>query len=288
MDSPPVRDGEEQEGVMLLKYSWLAISLFIAFGPVNAELVFTAPPRESKQAGEEQYGPLAEFFSEQLGQPVTYQHPGNWLTYQSNMRAGKYDIVFDGPHFAAWRQVHLQHDMLVKLPGYLQFYLLARAGDSKINKPDDLIGKKICGISPPNLSTLSMLAIYSNPVRQPIIKGIKGGMGKVHKAFLSGQCEAMVLRTAFYHKKLKPEQREKLKIIYTTARMPQQVISVGDRISGVEKQKLQNYLLKGQKGQKALMPTLKRFGGKARSFVRANNAEYQGYNMLLEGVIFGW
>ncbi len=273
---------------MLLRCKYLVLILVMYCGHVSAELVFTAPPRESKQAGEEQYGPLAEFFTEQLGQPVKYQHPGNWLTYQSNMRTGKYDIVFDGPHFASWRQAHLQHDMLVKLPGYLQFHLLARAGDSKINSPDDLIGKKICGISPPNLSTLSILAAYTNPVRQPIIKGIKGGMGKVHKVFMSGQCEAMVLRTAFYQKKLKPEDREKLKIIYTTARMPQQVISAGERISPAEKQKLQNYLLKGQKGQKALMPTLKRFGGKARSFIPADNKEYEGYNMLLEGVIFGW
>ncbi len=273
---------------MWLKYFYLAFSLFIYLGPVSAELVFTAPPRESKQAGEEQYGPLAEFFTEQLGQSVKYEHPGNWLTYQSDMRNGKYDIVFDGPHFAAWRQTHLQHDMLVKLPGYLQFYMLARAGDSKISSPDDLIGKKICGISPPNLSSLSMLAIYSNPVRQPIIKGIKGGMGKVHKVFMSGECEAMVLRTTFYHKKLKPEQREKLKIIYTTERMPQQVISVGERVNRTEKQKLQNYLLKSQKGQQALQPTLRRFGGKAKSFLRASNEEYQGYNMLLEGVIFGW
>ena len=273
---------------MLLRYKYLVLFLIFCSNPVSAELVFTAPPRESKQAGEEQYGSLAEFFSQQLGQPVKYEHPGNWLTYQSNMRAGKYDIVFDGPHFASWRQVHLEHDMLVKLPGYLQFYLLARAVDNKINTPDDLIGKKICGISPPNLSTLSMLAIYKNPVRQPIIKGIKGGMGKVHKAFVSGKCEAMVLRTTFYHKKLKPEQREKLKIIYTTERMPQQVISAGNRISRTEKQKLQNYLLKGQKGQQALTPTLKRFGGKAKSFIRARNEEYQGYNMLLEGVIFGW
>ena len=273
---------------MLLKFWHLIFIVLFSVGTANANLVFTAPPRESKQVGEQQYGPLAVFFSEQLGQPVKYEHPGNWLTYQSNMRAGKYDIVFDGPHFASWRQAHLQHDMLIKLPGYLQFYLLARVNDDKINSPDDLIGKKICGISPPNLSSLSMLAIYTNPVRQPIIKGIKGGMGKVYKVFMSGECEAMVLRTAFYHKKLKPEQREKLKIIYTTERMPQQVISAGERISSSEKQKLQNYLLKGQKGQKALMPTLKRFGGKARSFIPAKNEEYQGYNMLLEGVIFGW
>lgn len=273
------------------KYRYLAVTLFLCFlciSRVSAELIFTAPPRESKQAGEQQYGPLAVYFSEELGRPVKYEHPGNWLTYQTNMRAGKYDIVFDGPHFASWRQVHLQHEMLVKLPGYLQFHLLARAGDDNINSLDDLIGKKICGISPPNLSTLSILAAYSNPVRQPIISGIKGGMGKVHKVFISGKCEAMVLRTAFYDKKLKPEDRQKLKIIYTTKRMPQQVVSAGTQINTTEKLRLQNNLLKSPKGQQALAPTLKRFGGKAKSFLPASNEEYRGYNMLLEGVIFGW
>jgi len=33
---------------------------------------------------------------------------------------------------------------------------------------------------------------------------------------------------------------------------------------------------------------LKRFGGKAKSFIPTKAKEYDGYNMLLEGVIFGW
>jgi hypothetical protein len=58
---------------------------------------------------------------------VRYEHPGNWLHYQRNLRNDMYDIVFDGPHFASWRMEHLEHDMLVKLPGNLQFYLLTGA-----------------------------------------------------------------------------------------------------------------------------------------------------------------
>lgn len=254
---------------------------------LSQELILTAPPRESQQKGEAQYGPLAKYFGTLLGKPVRYVHPENWLNYQREMRADKYDIVFDGPHFAAWRMAHLGNQMVIKLPGNLQFYLLVRE-DSNIHTLTDLIGKKICGISPPNLSTLSILAAYDNPVRQPIIKGIKGGMGKVHKEFLTGQCSALVLRSAFYKKKLKPEQRQQLRIIYESARMPNQVITASKRISLSEVEKMRQGLLHTKAGNQALAATLKRFGGKAKNFVVATNKEYEGYNTLLEGVIFGW
>jgi ABC-type phosphate/phosphonate transport system substrate-binding protein len=247
----------------------------------------TAPPREPQEIGIKQYESTAAFISKIIGKPVKYEHPGNWLTYQSNMRNNKYDIVFDGPHFASWRMAHISHDMLVKLPGKLQFYLLTDINNSQINSADDLIGKKICGISPPNLSTLSVLAYYQNPVRQPIIKGIKGGMGKVHKTFKSGGCEALVLRTAFYYKKLQDADRKSLKIIYKSPAMPNQVISAGKRLTQEEKSRLRVALISND-GAQATKPTLQRFGGKAKAFIPATAKEYEGYNNLLEGVIFGW
>ncbi|UCE89599.1 MAG: PhnD/SsuA/transferrin family substrate-binding protein, partial [Pseudomonadota bacterium] len=141
------------------------------------ELIMTAPPRESVDAGNKLYGPMAQYLGGLLGTKVVYKHPQNWLNYQRDMRNGVYDIVFDGPHFASWRMAHLGHKAVVKLPGTLEFYLLRRAEDTQYPGPDQLIGQKICGISPPNLSTLSVLAYYDNPVRQPVILGIKGGMG---------------------------------------------------------------------------------------------------------------
>lgn len=263
--------------------------LLSIYQPVFAvdPLIMTAPPREPLQAGIQQYEVTASYISKIIGRPVKYEHPGNWLSYQSNMRNDKYDIVFDGPHFASWRMAHLGHDVLVKLPGDLQFYLLTAANNKQINSPDDLIGKKICGISPPNLSTLSVLAYYKNPVRQPIIKGIKGGMGKVYKTFKTGACEALVLRTAFYSKKLKDVDRKNLKILYTSPAMPNQVISASKRLTPDEKSRLQVALV-SEDGVQATKPTLKRFGGKAKAFIPATANEYYGYNNLLEGVIFGW
>ena len=268
--------------------------LFLAFwgGLIQAlfaadVLIMTAPPRESKEAGQKQYEVTAIFISEILGKPVKYKYPGDWMRYQNDMRDGEYDIVFDGPHFASWRVAHLGDEMLVRLPGSLQFHLLTAADNNEINQPNDMIGRKFCGISPPNLSTLSILGHFRNPVRQPVVKGIKGGMGAVYKAFKRGECEAMVLRTSFYKNKLNEEQRKDLKIVYTSQAMPNQSISVSQHLSADERQKIREALLTPD-GTKALQPTLNRFARRAKGFVATNNKEFWGYNNLLEGVIFGW
>lgn len=265
------------------------LAVLVQTSAYAAGLVLTSAPRETPAKGQKMYGPIAAYLTKELGVNVTYVHPGNWLKYQREMRNDKYDIIFDGPHFIAWRIAHLGHESLVKLPGKLQFMLVTDKSASKYNHPDKLIGKKICGISPPNLSTLSVLDYYRNPVRQPMIKGIKGGMGKVHKSFSGHKvgCDAAVLRTAFYKKKLTKEQREKLKTIYLSKAMPNQGISVSKRVNQEMKDKIRSGLSVGS-GVASTKGIIKRFGGKAKSFIPIKPKEYDGYNALLEGVIFGW
>ena len=268
------------------------LGLFVISTHIAAQaegLILSAPPRETADKGQKMYGPVATHLTKVLGVKVTYKHPGNWLKYQRDMRNDKYDIVFDGPHFIAWRVAHLGHEAIIKLPGKLQFMLVYEKGGANYKKTDDLIGKKICGISMPNLSTLSILDFYRNPVRQPMIKGIKGGMGKVHKTLVGkkGKCDAAVLRTAFFKKKLKKAQRDNLKTLVKSKAMPNQGISVSKRVSQKFKNKITTELTIG-KGVASMKGILKRFGGKAKSFIPVKGNEYDGYNMLLEGVIFGW
>lgn len=265
-----------------------AIATFISNSAFAQDLILSAPPRENKQAGQKLYQPLASFLTKQLGKKVKYVHPGNWLTYQNTIRADGYDFVFDGPHFASWRVEHLQNEVLVKVPGTLQFYLIANKDDTKIKTSTDLIGHYICGISPPHLSTLAVLAHFNNPVRQPIIKGIKGGMGKVFKAFSEHKCSAAVLRTLYFKKKLTDEQKNKVKILFTSEPLTNQVITASKRISRSDMEKIQKALLETKEGNAALKPILQRFNKKAKSFLKSSNEDVKGVNQLLEGVIFGW
>lgn len=252
-----------------------------------ADIIFTAPPRETPAAGKKIYEPIAKHLGKLLGGKVVYEHPHNWLNYQRDMRDGKYDIVFDGPHFASWRMARIGHDMIAKLPGKLGFILVKKKNDKRINSLNDLIGKRICGVSMPNLSTLSILAAYPNPVRQPVIIGVRGGMKGVAKALAKNRCDAYVFRDKFYLKKLKAEARENLAIIYKSEPLPNQVITAGPRLTPAQKKAISFSLTSG-KGIDSTAGLRQRFAKKARSFVKTSNEEYKGHNKLLEGVIFGW
>lgn len=271
----------------LSRWFFLICVLFISQSVVAADLIMTAPPREKPDAGKALYGPVAEHLTKLLGKKVVYEHPKNWLNYQRDMRNDKYDIVFDGPHFISWRMEHLGHEVLVKLPGTLAFHLATSKDDNEINKIEDMVARKVCGISPPNLSTLSILAAYPNPVRQPVITGIKGGMGAVHKSYQAGKCRAAVFRRAYFKKKLAKEARESYKIIYSSKPVPNQGFSVSNRLTPREKNLIVQSFTFGD-GVKATTGILKRFGGKSKSFIKATSEEFQGLNLLLEGVIFGW
>lgn len=269
---------------------WLVTAYLFLFPLLGSaqDLILTAPPREKPEVGVKEYGPLAEYLSRLLGAPVKYVHPGNWLNYQRDMREDKYDIVFDGPHFASWRIAHLGHEVLVRLPGTLQFILFADKNDNEINSTDDLIGKKICGLAPPNLATMSVIATFNNPVRQPVVQAVTGGMPAVYKSFSEGKCRAGVVRDTFYKNKLTPEQRAQLKVIFQPEPLPNQSITVSKRVDARGKSLIRQSLTNGD-GVKVSQVIVQRFGGKnANAFIPAKAEEFDGINGLLEGVIFGW
>lgn len=259
--------------------------LFLVVENASAELILSAPPRESEDAGVTLYGPLADHLSKLLGETVYYEHPQNWLQYQRDLRRGRYDIVFDGPHFIAWRQHHLKHEVLVKLPGSLEFVIVVAANDRELRTIKDLIGKKICGIPPPNLATLMVIGLFNNPVRQPVIWGVSGGFNKVLKSFEQNHCRAAVFRSNFYEK-LSDAQKQNKKILFRSRPLPNQAITASERISTENKQKIIRSLTLGN-GRHAARKIVNRFAGD-KPFISASQKEYSNHNDLLEGVVFGW
>jgi len=254
---------------------------------VSAELILTAPPRESVEAGARLYSPIATYLSTVLGEKVIYKHPRNWLRYQSDMRADKYDIIFDGPHFISWRIKHLGARAMVKLPGKLQFYVVSMKDDNETTKIEDVIGKRVCGIAPPNLATLSMMARLNNPARQPVLRPVRGGFKKVNKEFKQGKCVAAIFRTAFFKKKMPQSDRDMMRIIYTSPALPNQGFTVSKRVNAGKLQRIRTAML-SRDGAAAAANLLKRFGGKAKGFKTSINREFKDQYLFLEGVIFGW
>jgi ABC-type phosphate/phosphonate transport system substrate-binding protein len=252
----------------------------------NADLILTAPPRESPAAGQKQYGPLAKQLTRVLGEKVTYVQPKGWLYYQRDMRLDKYDIIFDGPHFISWRVKQFNQIPVAKLPGTLSFMVFTKKSNTDITKLEDLYNKPMCGIAPPNLATLTVFAQYPNPVRQPRLVAVKGGAPGVYKAFKKGKCTTAVIRDKYYMKKIPEQERDKLKVIFHSLPVTNQGISVSTRVTPEQREKIIKDLTADNNA--ALMPTLKRFGGKAKKMIPTSAADYDQQYKLLTGIIFGW
>jgi len=252
----------------------------------KAEIFLSAPPRESKDNGEKIYGPIATKLSEILGEKVTYEHAGTWAAYTKNMRDGRYDIMFDGPHFVGWRHRHLNHTPVAKLPGDLEFYVVVHSDDNRINKARQLIGKKICAMPSPNLATDMVYSLFDNPVLQPTIYEVKGGLPKAYEAFLKGACDATIFRSNQFEK-LPKEEREKLKIVVKTQPLPNQTFSVSQKLTP-QLQKLSSFFI-SDAGKMAADGLLERFSKNKKFFTETPSGDkYEVAANILEGVVFGW
>ena len=255
-------------------------------GIVSAEYIFTAPPRESKEDGMKVYGPIAEHLSTVLNEKVSYQHPGNWRKYKKEMQKGSYDIVFDGPHFAAWRMDKKQAEPAVKLPGSLSFLLVTRK-ELGIKNKDQLVGKKVCTLPSPNLGAMTVYSMYPNQMSQPKFAFVKGGMQKVADNLMAGKCEAAILRKVFFEKKLAKPQREKFAVLETSKPYVNQGFTLNARIPSDKRLMIINSLTKGE-GKKAAKLLLNRFSANASNFVVADTKEYSDLNLLKKNNMFGW
>jgi ABC-type phosphate/phosphonate transport system substrate-binding protein len=249
-------------------------------------LIFAAPPRESAAAGEKLYGPLAAELGKLVGEKVVYEHPANWPRYAEEMRQGRYSFVFDGPHFAAWRMVHLHQVPLVRLPGTLRFVVVVPT-QSKIENLQALKFSRVCAIPSPNLTSVMLLARFG-PVASPTIWPSMGGNGKTYQRLKAGKCDAAVLRDQFFSKKLSAEQRKGLRVVFTSDPYPNQTLTVSSQLSVEVRQRIINALTSGD-GAEAVAPILKRFGDPgATTMVAASAVAYRGDNKLLEGHLWGW
>lgn len=257
------------------------------FSSVQADLILSAPPRETAEAGAKVYKPLAAILSDITGQHVVYKQPSDWKDYQRKMKSGAYDFVFDGPHFAAWRIDSLRSIPLLRLPGSLQFVLVTSRSANRIQKSNDLIGQKICTLPSPNLGALSVFSMFPNPARQPEYQIIKGGLKEIAVAMKKGECDAAIFRSNYYRNKTSPTFRSQTRILRRSEEMINQGITASHRI----KRKLRNKIVKGlvaDAGKKATRAIMNRFHGNKGKFIPAQKIDYRNQNLLKDNVIYGW
>lgn len=272
---------------MDVKIKLIVTTLFCMLfaSPAFSDLVLTSPPRESAARGEELYGPLAQLLTTQLGQPVVYMHARDWIEYSTRMKQDKYDIIFDGPHFAAWRMKHLGHTPVAKLPGDMSFVVVSRKDDKTQSRMRDLISAPVCAQASPNLGTMALLAQFTNPLIQPDLYEV-ANITEVYEVFKSGKCKAAIIQDKFMSK-LPIEERLKLKVIFNSSRYPDQTITVSKRVTDRQRAVLAE-LLTRPSGIAATQELLKQYTKQAKRFEPVRPQEFAGLETLLEGALWGW
>jgi len=252
---------------------------------VQAELIFSAPPRETPDMGRQTYGAFARYLEHVLGEEVTYEHPGGWMQYASNMRNGKYDIVFDGPHFAAWRIKHIKHVAVARLPGQLIFYVIARRHDKRLKSIRSLRAVRFCGLASPNLGTVTIYSYFENSPIYPEIYEVKGGFKGVYQAFKEGLCRAAIIRDNIY-KSLDKKDKKDIKIIFTSQPLPNQTLTVTEELFARTKNLSSKMIVKAS--NKAALNIFSRFSKKAKYFQQPEANAYDILGELLESGVWGW
>jgi len=197
--------------------------------------VFAVAPRETAAVAQRIYQPIAEYLSQTTGKKVVFHHADNWLTYQAEMRRGEYDLVLDDPHFNGWRATHLQHTILVKAPGNSDFVVIVKQENIKVRELKQLAGRSICGMSPPNLGTMTVLNEFDNPMRQPLIQGTQG-WDTIYNQMQAGHCTAAILPLGNLAK-YDPHGRA-TRVVFKTKTYPNQALSAGPRVTAKDQAKI--------------------------------------------------
>jgi len=267
---------------------FVSLLIFFCLGSVvQADLILTAPPRESAEAGSKVFSPLAAILSDITGENVVYKQPADWKDYQRKMKSDTYDFIFDGPHFAAWRIETLRASPLLRLPGSLQFVLVVNRTDQQIQMPKDLIGHKICTLPSPNLGALSVFSMFPNPARQPDFHLVKGGFKDVAAAMKKQECDAAIFRSNYYNFKASSAFRGQTRVIRRSEEMSNQGITVSHRVKRKLHKIIVHALLAGA-GKVATQAILDRFHNSKGKFIPARKKDYQNQNLLVDNVIYGW
>jgi hypothetical protein len=241
-------------------------------------LVFSAPPRETEEEGIRTYQPVAEFLSRIIGKTIVYKHPSDWLTYQTQMQRGSYDLVFDGPHFNSWRISKLQHSALVKIAGEHVFAVVVRKDDNRITDIKQLAGQKVCGMNPPNLGTLAVLGEFDNPARQPLIMNNVGWAKAYEGVVFEKKCTAAIVPMSNLKKFSNNENL--VRIVYKTKVLPNQAFSAGPRISTADQARIAAALI-SQEGSPALARLIS-VHGTDKGLAYASKEDYAGLDVYLK------
>jgi len=267
--------------IIVKRFIFGLIFFFVVFkGVVLAEappLIFSTPPTQSPEITLKNYQPLVDYISQGINRKIILEPAESFQEYTKKMRAGRYDMVFDGPHFINWRMHNQQHVVVARQPGELHFAIIVK-DDSRYSKLRDIWTLPVCSPSVPHLGTLTLLELYSNPIREPVIVPVQS-FKKGLECLREGRGIAALVRDKYWFKKA---DQSGLRVLYITKRkMPARGLTVNNRVSK-KSQKIITQMLTSEKGRRFSEKAFSTIGG--GKFVTAKAADFRNLDETLKMV----
>lgn len=247
-------------------------------------LIFTAPPRNKKK-DVDTYTPIIEYLGKTLNRKIEYRKPTSWGDYNKAMINDVADIVFDGPHFNAWRMDYLGHRIIARLPQQ-QVWKIIVAADSPLTKIEQLTGKKACLQGATNYGKLNYMKFFPNAMRLPEIVQIKSRLDGYNEV-VKGRCTATIVTAPELDKynKLYTKDREDknspVKVLKSLKPSPNQAFSVSAKLSRELQIEIQKALLRPE-GQQAMLVLRDRYA-KNELLIAADERDYREISDVLIG-----
>jgi len=230
-------------GAMLL----LVTSIASAAG----ELIFTAPPRESREAAEPVYGPLVDYLSRATGERVVYLHPDSWVSYFDLVTQNKAHIYFSEAPSVGYHVRQHGHRILARGPDE-QWLLVARhdAGSK-------LAGRPACLLPPPDTGFLLFMSqhVFDKPTHAAHVVPVEHYEDAI-TGLINQDCQFSAVASGFYELFPAPYRQELAAT--PLAIVPGQAFTASRKVDSATVDAIQRALLSEQ-GQKAITSLRDRF-----------------------------
>lgn len=243
-----------------------------------AEYKLAIQPIQSEKEIIKNYQPLADYLSETTGHKITISTQRNFTFYWHKMRKKRkgFDLVLDAAHFTDYRVKQQGYQVLAKLPDTVSFSIVTHE-DNFILDVDELTMKRIATMPSPSLGAMRLEELFPDPVRIPNYVYELNTRVAV-ESVLSGKVDAAIIPTRL------ASTYEGLNTVETTEPVPHMAISASPDVPADVAEAIRKALVEANTtaSGKAMLEKLK-----VDKFEPADNATYDGYADLLEGV-FGY
>ena len=215
----------------------LALALLCA--PVAAAsqtLRFEVGLPGSRAVLEEAFLPLARYLAQRTQASVDLHVSTGALATWENARAGTQPgIALDEAHVAGYRIERWGYRVAAKLPGTVRFSVVTGPGRLVIDK-EALAGLGVASLPAPRLGALSLLALYADPVRLPVLLAVESHAGAIRR-MAGGHADAALVPDALL------AEHPDLNVVLTTTGSPAPAVTLAPGIGAGAGRRIRTALL---------------------------------------------